>query len=83
MLIKCTYFKMTGKYYSEGAIYLPLDRKDPKSLQEAWDWVKKAHVSNRLPGLAPGIGPSEFIVLISVPEHPQDHPKLIIPEGGT
>ena len=71
MIVKLTYFKLSGKYYSEGSY--PTDKKQ---LFEIWDEVKKLQEEKYLPGLLPGH--SEFHVLIDVPEHPHRHPHLIL-----
>ena len=72
-IVKLDYFKDTGKWYTEGEYETP-----EKSLYEIWDEVREMMDKGKLPGLIEGH--SEFIVLINVPDHPHDHPRLIIPE---
>ena len=71
MLVKLTYFKQSGKYYSEGTY--TTNRKDLGSI---WYDVSLLMQDKELPGLTEGH--SEFIVLVDVPEHPHRHPRLIL-----
>ena len=72
MNVNLTYFKRTGKYYSEGSLQVP----DSISIYEIWIIVKNLKIKKELPDLI--VGHSDFIVLIKVPEHPYNHPKLIL-----
>ena len=69
--VHLTYFKGTGKFYSDD-VY----DTEEVGLQEIWDEVLKMKTEGTLPGLAPNC--REFIIIISVPGHPHDHPKMII-----
>lgn len=71
--VNLTYFKRTGKYYSDGFYTSDLD-----SLNDIWMEVNKLVDSGSLPGLVKEKGRSEFIVSIDVPDHPNNHPRLII-----
>ena len=73
MLVKLTYFKLSGKYYSEISY---VSKKD--SLFEIWDEVKRRRAVKRLWGLM--IGHSPFHILVNVPGHPHEHPRLILAE---
>jgi hypothetical protein len=64
MRVELTYFKAGGKYYSEGTFEVPDDASMSAKI-----------AMNTLPGLIKGC--SEFIVLINVPEHESDHPRLM------
>lgn len=72
MLVKLSYFKPTGKWYSDGEMTV-----DPMPLYEIWGRVASLAQGRLLPGLQEGH--SEFIVLVDVPDHPHAHPHLIIP----
>lgn len=69
--VELTYFKQSGKYYSSGD-YL----SEKKDLWEIWDEVRQMVKDKQLPGL---IGGQEFYILVSVPTHEHDHPRLIMP----
>jgi hypothetical protein len=86
MLVKLTYFKPTGKYYTsgeytteippiqlgnsvQGAVHGP-------PLWKVWDEVKGMLEAKRLPGLVDGH--SDFWVLVDVPDHPHNHPHLVL-----
>jgi hypothetical protein len=75
MKAKLTYFKDTGKYYGEGEMEID----DPnRPLFEVWAQVRHLMKLQRLPGLVENH--SNFIVLVNVPDHPHDHPRLMFPE---
>lgn len=69
--VKLTYFKSGGKYYSGGEY-----QTKKKDLGDIWDEVRHMRSIRHLPGLAEGC--SEFVVLIEVPDHPHNHPRLIV-----
>lgn len=73
--VRCTYFKPdTGKYYSSGEMQMALPTGQ---MSDAWDAVRLSNTHGGLPGLdklSKG-----WIVLVDVPTHPHDHPKLILP----
>lgn len=72
--VKLTYFKRGGKYYSEGEYETQIEH-----LFEIFDEVRELLWSKQLPGLM--VGHSDFITLIEVPDHPNDHPRLIGTRG--
>lgn len=71
MIVKLTYFKLSGKYYSEGHYVTHKEH-----LFEIWDEVRGMQRTKNLPGLMHGH--SEFVVLVNVPEHRHRHPYLIL-----
>jgi len=68
--VNLTYFKNSGKYYSEGSYESRFEQ-----LWEIFMEVSNMLDMSKLPGLAPGH--SYFIVLIDVPNHPHNHPHLV------
>ncbi len=75
MRAELLYFKSSGKWYATG--YFEVDGK--REMIDIWQDVKKMMVSGCLPGLVSEH--SEFYVLVTVPGHPHDHPRLFIPPG--
>lgn len=75
MIVKLTYFKSTGKYYGDGTYSSELPRETP--LYKFWDEFEAKLKEGERPGLIEG--PNEFFVLIEVPGHPHNHPRMIIP----
>ena len=71
MIVKLTYFKDTGKYYTEGSYSSTLD-----NLGDIWHEVQNLRSNGALPGLTPGY--PLFYILIDVPDHRNNHPKLLI-----
>lgn len=76
--VKLLYFKnfggrhgKGGKYYSEGEY-----QTEEQDLGKIWDEVERKRAAGDLPGLVPGA--KEFHVLIDVPNHPINHPHLIV-----
>lgn len=69
MQVNLTYFKQTGKYYSEGSY-----QTDKTSLLDIWDEIKEKIRTKTLPCLVEGH--SDFIVLVHIPDHEMDHPVL-------
>lgn len=72
MKVNLTYFKDTGKYYSEGSY-----ETEKEHLFSIFQEVQQKVQDRILPGLVRGC--SEFIVGIDVPDHPNNHPRLIVP----
>ena len=72
MKVQLTYFKDTGKYYAEGEY-----ETRQSALFEIWVEVKEMLRKGKRPGLVNG--QNEFYVLINVPEHRHDHPRLLPP----
>lgn len=77
MIVKLTYFKQSGKFYTEGEFSIP----ESSGMLDAWARVEEMQAEGRLPGLVDNA--REFIVLIRVPDHPADHPRLIFPPPNT
>lgn len=71
MKVNLVYFKQSGKYYSEGSY-----ETNRKELYEIWYDVSLLMQDKELPGLTQGH--SNFIVSVDVPEHPNNHPHLIL-----
>lgn len=70
MKVQLTYFKETGKYYSEGSY-----ETEHKPLFKVWQEVSLMIHNGKLPGLIKGA--TEYIVLAEVPEHEHAHPQLL------
>jgi hypothetical protein len=91
MRVKLTYFKPGGKYYSSGEYTTDLPVHDighpashPRStnspyLFEIHNEVRRMAEERRCPDLVEGH--SQFLVLVDVPEHPHNHPHLIVPNA--
>lgn len=73
MKVKLTYFRVFGKYYSEGEY-----DTNQLHLFEIFEEVAKLIENRKLPGLIEGHG--SYIVLVDVPEHPNNHPALVLPK---
>lgn len=73
MLVKLTYFKPGGKYYSSGEY-----NTEVVALFEVWEEVRRFRRRGKLPGLIEG-GGKDFIILVDAPEHQHNHPRLIVP----
>ena len=69
--VKLTYFRRSGKYYTEGEY-----NSEKRHMHEIFDEVQLKSEMGTLPGLMKGH--SDFIVLIDVPEHPNNHPRLVV-----
>lgn len=72
MRVKLTYFKEHGKYYTEAEY-----STERAYLFEIWAEVELMSRTRGLPGLVKDHSP--FIVLVDVPEHPHNHPHLVMP----
>ncbi len=68
--VKLTYFKPGGKYYSCGS-YI----SEQTAIHNIFFDVREMRNNKTLPDLVKGH--SRFYVLINVPDHPHDHPRLI------
>jgi len=71
--VNLTYFKPSGKYYSEGDY-----QSNKENLWEIFQEVKNKLAAGDRPGLVDG--PNTFYAVINVPEHPHDHPFLVVPD---
>lgn len=69
--VELTYFHPSGKYYSSGEYATKKGH-----MFEIFDEVRRMRDSGSLPGLVAGYNP--FIVLVKVPKHPHEYPRLII-----
>jgi hypothetical protein len=67
--VRLTYFKEGGKYYTEGTFDAPASL----ALFQIWEEVRAMKARCELPG----IRGNEWHILITVPDHPHDHPHLI------
>lgn len=68
--VDLTYFRTTGKFYSEGSYETTVQH-----LWQIWEEVDRMRRERRLPGLQEGH--SNYIVLVDVPDHEHNHPVLI------
>lgn len=68
MKVELTYFKKSGKYYTDGS-YIT----QKKEVFEIHDEVREMKKNKELPGI---IG-NEFTVHIDIPEHQDNVPRLI------
>lgn len=71
MIVKLTYFKPSGKYYSNGEY-----ETTKEHMFDIFDEVNDLLTNKKLPGLVEGH--SLFNVLIDVPRHPNNHPHLVL-----
>ena len=78
MNVKLTYFKPSGKYYSEDR-ELELPAGTP--MHEIHALIDGKISARKLPGLKEGH--SEYIVLIEVPMHPHNCPHLLNADSST
>lgn len=76
LTVKLTYFKQRGKYYSDGEFRV----HKSVSLFQIWEDVIKRRDDGGLPGLVEGAG-KEFIILVNVPGHDHENPRLIMPDA--
>jgi len=72
--VKLSYFKESGKYYSDGT-YTSYKRQ----ITDIFAEVKALLASGTRPGLTDGI--NHFYVVVEVPSHPNAFPCLIMPTG--
>lgn len=70
MKVKLTYFRLRGKYYSEGEY-----ETTRQHLFQIFEEVDLLRRERKLPGLAEGH--DRYIVLVDVPDHKDNHPTLI------
>jgi len=74
MRVELTYFKGTGKYVTE-ATY----ETEMKDMHDIWDELRVMLNDGKRPGLYDGH--SGYHVLVNVPDHPHDHPRLMVSEA--
>lgn len=77
LAVKLTYFKRLGKFYDEGEFRVHRS----VSLFHIWDDVIERRDNGNLPGLIEWAG-KEFIILVNVPGHEHEHPRLIMPDAS-
>lgn len=70
MKVQLTYFRLNGKFYTDGEY-----DTDVVHLFQIFEQVDRLRRERKLPGLKDGHSP--FIVLVEVPDHPHDHPALL------
>jgi len=70
--VEIMYFKQSGKYYTDGSY-----QTDKLHMFEIFEEVEELFRHKRRPGLVHG--ENEFYAVVSVPNHPHDHPALILP----
>jgi hypothetical protein len=71
--VKLTYFKESGKYYTD-EIY----ETDKEMMYDVYDEVRQMQREGKLPGLIEGCG-QEFIILVTSEGVKHDVPQLIFP----
>jgi hypothetical protein len=71
--VKLTYFKESGKYYSNGEY-----ETKQQMMYDVYEEVRQMQKDGKLPGLVDG-GGKEFTVLVEIPDHPCGCPQLIFP----
>ena len=78
MQVYLTYFTPTGKYYSSAEKEIEFTDSTGRimPLDKIWSKVREDRQYRMLPGLK--TGHSDFIVLVDVPEHPHNHPRLLM-----
>jgi len=76
LAVKLTYFKQSGKFYDKGEFKV----HNSVSLLQIWDDVIERRDSGNLPGLVEGAG-KEFVILVNVPGHEHEHPRLVMPDA--
>lgn len=71
--VNLTYFKQSGKYYTEGCFHV-----EHMALYNIWKIVKMKQQKGLLPGIIEG-GGKYFTILVNVPSHEHAHPILFTP----
>lgn len=71
--VQLTYFKDSGKFYTEGEY---MSKK--LNMFEIFEEVEHMLAAGSRPGLVSGR--NEFYAVVNVPDHPHNHPFLIVPE---
>ena len=77
MKVKITYYKATGKWYSDEEFESKLP--EGSSLHHYWEELEQMFAHHKRPGLLDG--ENEFFVVIEVPGHEHAHPRMILPKG--
>jgi len=76
MKVKITYYKYTGKFYTEEEI----DMEDGLEINEVWNRVKKMMEDGKWPGLTEGNN-HYFFTTIDAPDAENSHPRMIVPRS--
>jgi hypothetical protein len=74
--VKLTYFKKTGKYYTDAEY----ETDATFTMLDIWKEVGDMRLDGKLPGMSSTdaeFGHTEFVVLVEVPEILHNPPKLI------
>lgn len=74
--VKLTYFKDSGKYYSEGTFEVDQE----KAMFHIFEIVKNLQRRKRLPDLVDGAAFN--YIYVEAPGHPNNYPALIISENA-
>lgn len=69
--VELTYFKESGKYYSDGEYV-----SEQEQLWKIWEEVAEMFRRGERPGLVDG--KQEFNTLVNVPDHPHAHPHIVM-----
>jgi hypothetical protein len=70
--VKLTYFRKSGKYYSNGKFDVPDDTPYFVIIEK----VRKMQRDGKLPGLAQGY--TNVLIYIRCPGHEHDHPRILV-----
>ena len=70
--VKLTIFRRHGKYYTHGE-YI----SDKEYMHEIFSEVVDMRRRGELPGLVNGHETNEYVVLVDIPNHPNNYPHLI------
>jgi hypothetical protein len=73
MKVNLTYYRYGGKFSSEGSY-----ETQREHLFEIHEEVQEMLEAGCLPGIRPGH--SQYLVSVDVPEHPHNHPRLVMAE---
>lgn len=71
MRVKLIYYKPSGKFYGSASY-----ETSHEDLNEIWAEVRKMLATRTCPDLC--LGHSMYLVSVEVPDHENNHPKLII-----
>jgi hypothetical protein len=76
-VVVLTYFKESGKYYTNGAYLTAWEH-----MYQIFDEVKRRqNAAFPAPGLSSN--GSDYYILVEVPTHPHDHPHLVLRQPNT
>lgn len=69
--VQLTYFKESGKYYSDGEYV-----SEQEDLGKIWEEVAEMFKRGKRPGLVDG--KQGFNTLVNLPDHPHAYPRIIM-----